>query len=86
MEAFYKKKEACNFIKKETLAQVISCEFVKFLGTFFFYRTPLDDCFCTNISNHEGTEAVKEKQNYPIDKPKATNIKNQISLPNINSK
>ena len=33
--------EACNFIKKETLAQVFSCEFYE-----IFYRTPPDDCFC----------------------------------------
>ena len=32
---------ACKFIKKETLAQVFSCEFAKFLRTPFFYRTPL---------------------------------------------
>ena len=28
--------EACNFIKKETLAQVFSVDFVKFLITPFF--------------------------------------------------
>ena len=28
-EVFYKKGEGCNFIKKETLAQVFSCEFCK---------------------------------------------------------
>ena len=32
--------EACNFIKKETLAQVFPVNFVKFLRTPF-YRTPL---------------------------------------------
>ena len=32
--------EACNFIKKETLAQVFSCEFCKIFNTFS-YRTPL---------------------------------------------
>ena len=26
---------ACNFIKKETLAQVFSCEFCEILNTFF---------------------------------------------------
>ena len=31
--------EAYNFIKKETLAQVFSCEFAKFLRTPFFNRT-----------------------------------------------
>ena len=30
------KPQACNFIKKETLAQVLSCEFVNFFRTPFF--------------------------------------------------
>ena len=33
--------KACNFIKKETLAQVFLVNFAKFLST-----TPLNDCFC----------------------------------------
>ena len=33
----------CNFIKKETLAQVFSREFYK------IFKTPLDDCFCLKI-------------------------------------
>ena len=28
--------KACNFIKKETLAQVFSCEFCKISKNFFF--------------------------------------------------
>ena len=32
---------ACNFIKKETLAQVFSCEFCKISKNTFFYRTLL---------------------------------------------
>ena len=37
---------ACNFIKKESLAQVFSCEFVKFLRTPFLQNT--SGCrFCT---------------------------------------
>ena len=31
---------ACNFIKRETLAQVFSCEFCKISKNTFFYRTP----------------------------------------------
>ena len=31
---------ACNFIKKESLAQVLSCEFCEFSKNTFFYRTP----------------------------------------------
>ena len=32
--------EVCNFIKKETLAQVISCEFCEVSKNTFSYRTP----------------------------------------------
>ena len=32
--------EACNFIKKETLAQVFFCEFCKIFKNSFFNRTP----------------------------------------------
>ena len=31
--------EACNFIKKETLAQVFSCKFYEIFKNTFFYRT-----------------------------------------------
>ena len=31
---------ACNFIKKETLAQVFSCEFCEISKNTFFYRKP----------------------------------------------
>ena len=33
--------QPCNFIKKETLAQVFCCEFCKLFKNNFFYRTPL---------------------------------------------
>ena len=32
--------EACNFIKKETLTQVFSCEFCEIFKNTFSYRTP----------------------------------------------
>ena len=32
---------ACNFIKKETIAQVFSCEFHEMFEESFFYETPL---------------------------------------------
>ena len=32
--------QACNFIKKETLAQVFSCEFYGISKNTFSYRTP----------------------------------------------
>ena len=38
--------EARNFIKKETLAQVLSCEFWEIFKDTIFYRTLLNDCFC----------------------------------------
>ena len=31
---------ACNFIKKEALAQVFSCEFYKIFKNIYLYRTP----------------------------------------------
>ena len=34
------------FIKKEALAQVLSCEFFEISKNTFFHRTPLGDCFC----------------------------------------
>ena len=33
--------EACKFVKKETLAQVFSCEFCEISKNTFFYRRPL---------------------------------------------
>ena len=38
----------CNFIKKETLAQVFSREFWWCFWEHLFYRTPQNDCFCIN--------------------------------------
>ena len=40
-------KHACNFIKKETLAQVFSCKFCEISKNTFFYRTPLVAAFLT---------------------------------------
>ena len=34
--------------KKETPAQVFSCKFCKISKKYFFYTTPLDDCFWFN--------------------------------------
>ena len=38
-----------QFIKKETLAQVFSCEFCRISKNTFFYRTPPKNCFSTAI-------------------------------------
>ena len=35
------KFQACNFIKKQTLTQVFSCEFCEISNNIFPYRTPL---------------------------------------------
>ena len=40
--------QACNFIKKETLAQVFSCEFYEIFKSTFFYRTPLVTTFANS--------------------------------------
>ena len=37
---FLEISQACNFIKKETLAQVLSCEFCEISKNTFSYRTP----------------------------------------------
>ena len=41
---------ACNFIKKESLAQVLSCEFCEISKSTFFYRTPLVAAFAHSKS------------------------------------
>ena len=38
---FFNKAQACNFTKKETLAQVFSCKFFKIAKNTFSHRTPL---------------------------------------------
>ena len=38
-EVFYEKRPACNFIKKETLAQVFSCEFCEISKNAFLQNT-----------------------------------------------
>ena len=40
-ESRFSEAEAFNFIKKETLAQVFSCEFCKISKNTFYYKTPL---------------------------------------------
>ena len=37
--------DACDFIKKETLAQMFSSEFCEIFKSTFLYRTPVDNCF-----------------------------------------
>ena len=40
---------ACNFMKKETLAQVFSCEFSEISKNTFFYRTTLVAASVNNV-------------------------------------
>ena len=47
------KGAACNFIKRETLARVFSCEFCEISKNTYFYRTPLDDCFWWSDNYHQ---------------------------------
>ena len=45
--------QACNFVKKETLVQVFSCEFCEIFRNTFFYRTPLAVASGnTNLTSH----------------------------------
>ena len=45
------KKVSCNFIKNETLAQVLSCEFCEIYKNTFFYRTPLVAASVSSMGN-----------------------------------
>ena len=52
-----KKGEACNFVKKETPAQVFSCEFYE-ISKNTFHRTPVDACFfCFHFQIVSATKA-----------------------------
>ena len=47
LSLFFKKVAgACNFVKKETLVQVFSCEFCEISKKSFSNRTPPGDYFC----------------------------------------
>ena len=45
------RSQACNFIKKDTLAQVFSCESCQISKNTFLHRTPLVAAFYFFISN-----------------------------------
>ena len=55
-EVFCKKgvlgNATCNFVKKETLAQVFSCEFCEISKNTFFHRTPLMAASGISILQH----------------------------------
>ena len=51
-KSFFVCAKACNYIKKETLAQVFSCEFCEISRNIFFYRTPsvaASVCKCVSL-------------------------------------
>ena len=39
-ESEHDRPQTCNFIKKETLALVLSCEFCEIFKNTYFHRTP----------------------------------------------
>ena len=45
LKKLYCSLTTCNFLLKEILAEVFSCEFREFFKNTFFYRTPMDDCY-----------------------------------------
>ena len=46
------KYRACNFIKKEALAQLFSCKICRTFKKMSFYRTPPGGCFFTDFHDH----------------------------------
>ena len=50
--------EACNFVKKETLTQVLSCEFYEFFKNTVFYRTPPGDCSWQSYEKPHSAKAL----------------------------
>ena len=52
LEISQNSQEACNFIKKEALAQTFSCEFCEISKNTFFQRIPLvaaSVCYCEGL-------------------------------------
>ena len=62
--------QACNFIKKETLAQMFSCEFCEIFKNTFFYGTTSGDCSCHNdtwmILKLMGSVSLLKKRSFPL--------------------
>ena len=59
---FFNKVEACNFIKKETLAKVFCCGFCEIFKNIFFYRTPLVAASAKSIIHHDKSFKNKMKK------------------------
>ena len=59
-------KVAGNFIKKETLAQVFSCDFCEISKNTFSYRTPLVAASAGNILRKKSIPEVTQPPEYPV--------------------
>ena len=65
LELYLKRDSGRNFMKKENLAQMVSCEFCGISKKTFYYRTPLvaaSDSFRSYILSKQNS--VKELRNY----------------------
>ena len=58
------RSEACNFIKKETLAQVPSCEFCEISKDTFSNRTPLVAASATHWDSQQFADLNAEKTQF----------------------
>ena len=52
--------QACNFIKKETLEQVFSCEFCEISKNIFSYRTPPVDASVQKLTLLKKEQKLRE--------------------------
>ena len=71
--------EACNFIKKETLAQVFSCGFCEISKNTFFHRTPLVAAKIENTKIENATFPYKTALSEPT--VKTNRIEYKMDLP-----
>ena len=58
----------CNFIKKESLVQLFSCEFGKIYKNTFFYRTPLVAASVYSLAAH-GVSAILRLHGVSMESP-----------------
>ena len=62
--------QACNFIKKEILAQVFSCEFCEIFKSIFFYRTHLVTVSVINI--------MTKRNSFPTNTPRVFQVETTL--------
>ena len=58
--------EGCNFIKNETLAQMLSCEFCEISKNTFFYRTPLVAASAFHVMHHKYFDVFRGHRAKPV--------------------